>query len=181
MWVPSAPSAQFVAYCAEYLLRSLPDFHAWPSAIVEMAALPMDGKTEKLDRKAPAPRPILVLAPAAPEGSRNAFGAAKSPQSWSRALGVPDVSVTTNFFRSGWARPLQMFAVLSDMQLSIHSQLQMNDLFEREPTIRAQANLIRGKRSPDETGGGRPTSPSAATKPRRFARIKQRRPAGTRD
>ncbi|WP_195909632.1 amino acid adenylation domain-containing protein [Rhizobium tubonense] len=151
----------------EYLSRSLPDFML-PSAVVDMAALPMT-ENGKLDRKA-LPAPAHLSAPIVPD-ARDALEQ-QIAAIWSRALGVPDVSISTNFFDQG-GTSLQMFAVLSDMQQRVHPQLQMNDLFER-PNIKALASFIRGNATPQRAApdGGQPRARQQAEA---LARMKQRR------
>lgn len=168
--VPSQTAATS-SQLREYLSLSLPDFML-PSAIVEITALPMT-ENGKLDRKA-LPAPAVASAPLIPE-ARDAMEQ-QIAAIWSRALGVPDVSVSTNFFDQG-GTSLQMFAVLSEMQ-SVYPQLQMNDLFER-PNIKALANFIRGnavaQRAAPDSG-----QPRARQQAEALARMKQRRQADAR-
>jgi hypothetical protein len=168
--VPSETAATS-SQLREYLSLSLPDFML-PSAIVEITALPMT-ENGKLDRKA-LPAPAVASAPLVPE-ARDAMEQ-QIAAIWSRALGVPDVSVSTNFFDQG-GTSLQMFAVLSEMQ-SLYPQLQMNDLFER-PNIKALANFIRGnavsQRAAPDSG-----QPRARQQAEALARMKQRRQADAR-
>jgi acyl-coenzyme A synthetase/AMP-(fatty) acid ligase len=170
-YVVASVTAATSAQLREYLSRNLPDFML-PSAIVDIAALPMT-ENGKLDRKA-LPAPIIWSAPVVPD-ARDALEQ-QIAAIWARALGVPDVNISTNFFDQG-GTSLQMFAVLSDMQQSISPQLQMNDLFER-PNIKALAGFIRGNPVSQKMmadGGPRARQQAGA-----LARMKQRRQADAR-
>jgi amino acid adenylation domain-containing protein len=168
--VPSETPAT-TAQLREYLSRNLPDFML-PSAVVELAELPMT-ENGKLDRKA-LPAPATFAAPIVPD-VRDELEQ-QIAAIWARALGVPYVSTSTNFFDQG-GTSLQMFAVLSDMQQTVSPKLQMNDLFER-PNIKALAGFIRGNAAPQKAAvdGG----PRARQQADALARMKQRRQAEAR-
>ncbi len=133
----AAPAAQLRAYLAQ----TLPDYML-PSAFVELSVLPMT-ENGKLDRKA-LPSPAVAASPVIPE-ARDELEQ-KIAAIWARALSIPHVSTSANFFDQGGSS-LQMFTVLNEIQENIHSQIRMNDLFER-PTIKALASFIRGSSAP---------------------------------
>jgi acyl-coenzyme A synthetase/AMP-(fatty) acid ligase/acyl carrier protein len=123
-----------------------------PARIVVLDRMPMT-PNGKIDRKAlPAPFGGAAEAPAVrAEGEAEALIAGI----WSEALGVPEVSVTANFFDLG-GHSLLVVQVQRQMKEALGRDIAITDLF-RFPTVRSLAAHL-------SAAGGSQDAPSAASR-----------------
>ena len=143
------------------LAKELPDFMV-PSMIVILDKMPLT-PNGKIDRKA---LPIPTFGDAAGE-TEKAEGNTETVIAaiWANALGVPEVSVTGNFFDLG-GHSLLVVQVQRQMKERLGRDVAITDLF-RFPTVRALAKHLSGDESQKETAASRGAARAAARLARR--------------
>ncbi len=135
--VPTAPVADLERCLHAALATKLPTYML-PSAIVELASLPLS-PNGKLDREAlPAPRSRNLASPLVrlPESAAEKLLA----EIWQEVLVVDGLGVDENFFELG-GHSLLATRVISRLRRSLNIELPLSALFE-EPTIGGLARLL---------------------------------------
>ncbi len=139
--IPHGGDAPAASDLRAYVAARLPDYMV-PSSFTSLAAFPRtpNGKVDR--RRLPAPGALTAPAAQRSTSPRTKIEGAIA-RVWSEVLGVPDVSVTDNFFDLG-GHSLLLVKAHSALRATLDDELSIIEMFEH-PTVRALARLLEGR------------------------------------